>query len=173
FRRPPPLPALLHFSKRLSQQGQPRRGLPDSSIRVGQQDRGLSHALYPHGLPGLYTLAYLGNALFSLSLLNQASPQREPPPGHPVGKPLLPGKGNDCLCVFLHCPPFAAEAMDRGNELQGKSETERMGQLVGQREGLLSPLERLLRITKMPQDPRRIREAHQPRILAIHEGPSS
>src|SRR5262252_10733244 len=60
--------------------------------------------------------------------------------------------------------------MDEGRIVESSRQTERVRQLLGERDGLVAPCEGLVRIAEMPEGPGDIGEAPHPEIRAIAKG---
>src|SRR5215510_9601475 len=100
--------------------------------------------LCPRGSPGGYALAYLGNPLFSLSLLSQCPASTDDAPSGMTHKPLLATERDQCLGPLLHGLGLAQGAMEYGIPGPDKSRGQRVSNLLHESQGCAIPHPRLV-----------------------------
>src|SRR5713226_8984447 len=131
----------------------PFLNLPSFAICLGQQDKVIGPCRFcPCCSASSQALVYLGNPFFSLPLHNQRPAPYDSPLRQPVGKSLLSTEGNRSLGPLLGRLSLPAALVELGSDGQGKSQAKGVRQLLGQSECLVAPLQRLVRIAKLPQD---------------------
>src|SRR5262249_34572015 len=101
------------------------------------------------------------------ALLSQGPAPENPSPGLPEGKPLLARQCHKGLGPRLRGSPLPAVLMQRSRKVQGIRLALGMGQLLGARERLGTPLQGLVRIALKPQNSAHIGAASHPGIMGI------
>src|SRR5262245_19674420 len=99
------------------------------------------------------TLAYVSNAFVRFSLLGQELTLESNIERQIEGKPLLRCERSERVCVLLCEWQFPAEAMECSSVGEGSSQGETVRERVRARERFLAPLQRLVWIAKIPQNP--------------------
>src|SRR2546426_12127420 len=99
---------------------------------------------------GSQPVTSLGNPCLSLSLLGQCPAVQNSGIRQPGRKPPLGGESNSGLGPLLDYRFLPAELMERGRAGEGNSHAEGMRLFLGESQRLMAPLERLVRIPKVP-----------------------
>src|SRR5262249_24359311 len=74
-----------------------------------------------------------------------------------------------CVCPLPNTIFFPPQLVGESNRVERKRQTKGVGQLAGQGECLLTPLQGLGWIAEQPQSPRRMNETEHPGVLSIEK----
>src|SRR5215831_17713548 len=114
-----PLLSSIHLSQRLSYNSKPLFRPSSFSTCFSEQGEEIrAEQLCSRRSVRRQPLAYLGNALFGLSLLSQHPALQDRSHGQPEGKALLGTEGNGCGCLLLDCLSVATELMERSRNAE-------------------------------------------------------